>query len=248
MRREQATLDAPALGGAGTLIAYGHYGRPVLCFPAESGSAGDFEAHGMLDAVAPLVDAGRVKLYCVDSHDGATWSDTSLPTEERARRHGAYEAWLLDAVLPAIAADCGGPREVLTVGVSLGAYHAVNLALRQAHLFPAAIGLSGNYDPTTWRAWGEQGDATYFNNPTAYVANLGGEHLEWLRGRVSLLLVVGEGAFEVHPTGALPSTLHFARILADRGIRHELDVWGQDTPHDWPSWQRQLAYHLPRFC
>ena len=81
MQRAQATLDAPALGGAGTLIAYGHYGRPVLCFPAEGGSAGDFEANGMLDAVAPLVDAGRVKLYCVDSHDGATWSDTSLPTE-----------------------------------------------------------------------------------------------------------------------------------------------------------------------
>ena len=21
-----------------------------------------------------------------------------------------------------------------------------------------------------------------------------------------------------------------------------------DVPHDWGSWQRQLAHHLPRFC
>ena len=33
-----------------------------------------------------------------------------------------------------------------------------------------------------------------------------------------------------------------------KGIRHELDVWGYDVPHDWPSWQAQLRHHLPRFC
>jgi esterase/lipase superfamily enzyme len=111
-----------------------------------------------------------------------------------------------------------------------------------------ALGLSGNYDPTTWHAWGEVGETTYFHNPMAYVANLHGEHLDWLRSRISLLLVVGQGAWEVHPTGALPSTQAFAARLADKGIRHELDVWGYDVPHDWPSWQAQLRHHVPRFC
>jgi len=31
-------------------------------------------------------------------------------------------------------------------------------------------------------------------------------------------------------------------------IRHELDLWGHDVPHDWPSWRAQIAHHLPRFC
>jgi esterase/lipase superfamily enzyme len=39
-----------------------------------------------------------------------------------------------------------------------------------------------------------------------------------------------------------------ARLLQDRAIPHELDVWGHDVAHDWPWWQRQLAHHLPRFC
>jgi esterase/lipase superfamily enzyme len=82
----------------------------------------------------------------------------------------------------------------------------------------------------------------------AYVANLYGDHLDWLRSAVSLLLVVGQGSWEVDPTGALPSTRAFADLLSSKGIRHELDVWGYDTPHDWPSWQAQLRHHLPRFC
>jgi esterase/lipase superfamily enzyme len=39
-----------------------------------------------------------------------------------------------------------------------------------------------------------------------------------------------------------------SRLLADKGISHELDLWGQDVSHDWPWWRRQIAHHLPRFC
>jgi esterase/lipase superfamily enzyme len=234
--------------GPANLIAYGHYGRPVVVFPSEQGRAWDFEQNGMVGAVADLIDAGRVKLYCVDSADGYTWSDRSVSIEERARRHGAYEEWLLGQVVPWIATDCGGPTEIATLGCSLGAFHAANLALKHAHQFPLALCFSGSYDPTTWHAWGEEGDATYFNNPMAYVANLYGPHLDWLRDHVSLLLVVGQGAWEVHPTRALPGTLAFARLLSDKGLRHELDVWGYDIPHDWSSWRAQLRHHLPRFC
>jgi esterase/lipase superfamily enzyme len=242
MRRDHVDL------GPASLIAYGHYGRPVLVFASEQGRAEDFENNGMIAATAELIDAGRLKLYCVDSADAQTWSDRSLPLEERARRHDGYEQWILQTVVPWIVADCGGAAEIATLGCSLGAYHAANIALRHADVFPLALGFSGNYDPTTWHAWGELGEATYFHNPMAYVANLHGEHLDWLRSRISLLLVVGQGAWEVHPTGALPSTQAFAARLADKGIRHELDVWGYDIPHDWPSWQAQLRHHLPRFC
>lgn len=242
MRREQVRL------GALTLVAYGHYGRPVLVFPSEQGSAWDFENNGMVAAAADLIESGRVKLYCVDSADAYTWSDNSVPTEERARRHGEYEAWILDQVVAWIASDCGGPLDLLTLGCSLGAFHAANFALKHADRFPTALCLSGNYDPTAWNPWGERGDATYFNNPMDYVAQLDGAHLQWLRGRVKLLLVVGQGEWEVHPTRSLPGTLALAGLLSDKGIAHELDVWGHDTPHDWSSWRAQLAHHLPRLC
>jgi esterase/lipase superfamily enzyme len=229
------------------VVVHGHWGRPFLAFPAERGNAWEYENRGVVGALSGLLDAGRAKLYCVDSFDGETWSNTSLPLEERAAGHGRYESWILEQVVPFIHDDCGGATEVATFGVSLGAYHAVNIALKRADLFPLAIGCSGNYDPSSWDGWGERGMATYFNNPTDYLAHLGGDHLDWLRGRLSVLLVCGQGMWE-DTTGALDSSKHLAHLLGEKGIRCELDLWGHDVPHDWPSWQAQLVHHLPRFC
>jgi esterase/lipase superfamily enzyme len=246
MRHYTADLESPS-GARGTVAAYGPWGRPVLVFPTEGGHAREFADHGMVDAVADLVEAGRVKFYCADSFDAGTWSAGDLPLEERARRHGAYESWILDAVVPHIRADTGEDAEIVTAGCSLGAYHALNFAFKRADVFPLALCLSGNYDPAGWRPWGERGDALYFNNPAGYVANLHGEHLGWLRSRLSILLVCGQGRWE-DTTGALDSTRRMAELLTGKGIRHEVDLWGPDVPHDWPSWRAQLARHLPRFC
>jgi len=246
MRHYSVQLQAPN-GASGTVAAYGHWGRPLLVFPTEKGDAWEWAKSGMVATVDPLLESGRVKLYCVDSFDLGTWSAHDLPLEERARRHGGYESWILDAVVPHIRADSGADAEIVTTGCSLGAFHALNFAFRRADLFPLALCFSGNYDPGTWNAWGERGEAIYFNSPVDYVANLHGDHLEWLRSRLSVLLVCGQGQWE-DTTGALASTPHMAAILRDKGIRHQLDMWGPDVPHDWPSWRAQLAHHLPRFC
>jgi esterase/lipase superfamily enzyme len=133
----------------------------------------------------------------------------------------------------------------MVTGASFGAFHAANFAFRRADLFPLAICQSGVYDAGQL-GWGERGDAVYFNSPMDYVANLHGDHLEWLRGRLWLLLVCGQGQWE-DTTGALESTRAFDHLLSEKGIRHETDLWGHDVPHDWPSWRAQLAHHLPRF-
>lgn len=229
------------------VASYGHWGRPVVAFPAESGDSGEFRRRGMIAAIGELLAGGRAKLYCVDSFDAETWSNRSIPIEERARRHQHYEAWILEQVVPHVREDCGGASELIACGCSLGAFHAANFALKRADVFPLAICLSGCYDPAAWDGWGERGDAAYFNNPMDYVAHLDGEHLEWLRSRLSILLVCGQGQWE-DTTGALESTRRFGALLSSKGIRCEVDLWGHDVPHDWPSWRAQIAHHLPRFC
>ena len=244
MQRREHALWSPAIGAAGSVIAYGHWGRPLLVFPSQQGPAWQYEERGMIDAIAPLIEAGRVKVYAVDSFDSGSWYREDLSLEDRARLHGLYEDWLLNQVVPFVQGD-SNTAEIAVTGVSFGAYHAANFALRRADLFPLAICQSGVYDVSRV-AGGERGDAVYFNNPADYVAHLGGDHLDWLRGRVSLLLVCGQGMWE-DTTGALESTRSFAAQLAEKGIRHELDAWGHDSPHDWPAWRAQIAHHLPRF-
>jgi esterase/lipase superfamily enzyme len=245
MNPQHHELYSHAIGAAGVVVSYGHYGRPLLAFPSEGGRAYDWQDNGMIDAIGDLLEAGRVKLYCVSSFDSESWSNQSIPLEQRAREHGRYESWILDEVVPFIQHDTGG--EIMTAGISLGAFHAANFALKRADVFPLALCMSGNYDPSSWNGWGERGEQTYFNNPIDYVAQLGGDHLDWLRSQISLLLVCGQGQWE-DTTGSLESTKRLAGILAEKNIRHELDLWGYDVPHDWPSWRAQIAHHLPRFC
>ena len=179
----------------------------MLAFPTEEGPAWEYERNGMVRAVGALIEEGRMKLYSVDSFDGGVVVERGRSRlEQQAQLHGRYESWILDQVVPLIHADCGGPTEIVATGVSLGAYHAANFALKRADLFPLALCLSGTYDPAGWwHGWGERGEAVYFNNPIDYVEHLDGDHLDWLRSRVSLLLVCGQGQWE-DTTGSLDST------------------------------------------
>jgi esterase/lipase superfamily enzyme len=228
----------------GTVVAYGHYGRPLIAFPSENGEASDWEDRGMVHALGQLLEQGKLKLYCAPSFDRESWTRGDLALEERARRHGHYEWWVLTRLMPFVQHD-SNTADAMVAGCSFGAYHAANFCLKRADLFPLAICMSGVYDVSV-QGGGERGEAVYFNNPMDYIANTTGDHLDWLRSRASVLLVCGQGQWE-DTTGALDSTRRFAGLLAEKGIPYELDLWGHDVPHDWPSWQRQIAHHVPRF-
>src|SRR5262245_56732585 len=103
----------------GRVIVHGHYGRPVLVFPAERGRATEAQDHGIVDAVGELLAGGRLKLYCVDSHDSASWSANHRPLEERAKEHERYDSWIMSTVVPFVADDCGGEApDLAATGVS----------------------------------------------------------------------------------------------------------------------------------
>ena len=56
----------------------------MLWFPSEGGAPWDFEANGMLDAIRPAIDDGRITVFCVPSFDGSSWSA------------GALDQWIAD--------------------------------------------------------------------------------------------------------------------------------------------------------
>ena len=104
-----------------------------------------------------------------------------MPLTDRARNHRRYEDWIIWQVVPFIRDKCGGRDDIATAGPSMGAFHAVLFALRHPHVFARAVGLSGSYDPWTWRAWGPADDETYFTNPMQFLPGAHGGHLDYLR-------------------------------------------------------------------
>ena len=52
---------------------WGDAGAPVLLFPTAGGDAEEIERHRMIQALAPLLEAGRVQIFSCDSVPGRCW-------------------------------------------------------------------------------------------------------------------------------------------------------------------------------
>ena len=101
---------------------------------------------GMVAEVAGFIDAGKIKLYCVDSVDGESWYNYAVAPAERNARHEAYDGYMAHEVVPFIRHHCGLPVErAMATGCSMGAYHAVNFFLKHPDLCEGTIALSGLY-------------------------------------------------------------------------------------------------------
>ena len=187
--------------------------------------------------------AGRVKLYCVDSFDAGTWSAAppaggAGATARRATSRGSSTR----------SCRTSGPTPPTTPRSSRPAARWARSTpstsrFKRADLFPLALCFSGNYDPTTWHGWGERGRRGLLQQPGGYVANLHGDHLEWLRSRLSVLLVCGQGQWE-DTTGSLESTPRMAAVLAARASGTS-SIFGVRRAARLASWRAQLPTTCP---
>ena len=109
MERHQVELDAPGFGRAGTVIRYGHWGRPVLVFPSERAGPGTTRATAWSARSPTSSTRGRCKLYCVDSFDEQTWSDSSSRSRSGPGGTARYASWILDHVVPSSARTAPAP-------------------------------------------------------------------------------------------------------------------------------------------
>jgi esterase/lipase superfamily enzyme len=63
--------------------------------------------------------------------------------------------------------------------------------------------------------------------------------LEAVRHKSHIHIVTGQGSYE-NPDASRRLSL----ILSHKSIPHELDLWGYDMPHDWPTWREMMRYYL----
>jgi esterase/lipase superfamily enzyme len=227
------------------LKVYGHWGEPLVVFPCSRGRFFDYEGMGMIAAVASFIEAGRIKLFTVDSIDAESWYDFSVPPAVRNARHEAYERYVVEEVVAFIRDHCrGGPQlRPLTNGCSMGAYHALNFFLKHPESFGGTIALSGLYrlDRSEFNLGPDHMAAVYFNSPLSYLPGL--EDPNYLRRyRDSRIMVcAGQGAWDEE---ALADTRELDALLRAKGVPARVEYWGHDVNHDWPWWFRQMNHFL----
>lgn len=222
------------------LWQYGDFGRPVLVFPSASGMAHEWEKKRMVEQVAPLIEGGKIKLYCIESNVSEAWTNKDTDPAFRLARHIAYERFVMEELVPFIRADCRTPGiPIACTGTSLGAFYALNAVLKRPDIFRYALCMSGRYDMSRFNAI-RSGDM-YFQNPLSYLPGLAGDALEAVKSRVQIDLVCGRGPWE---DGNWQETQAVARLLDQKGVPNRLDLWGADCDHDWPWWRKQVRMYF----
>ena len=242
LRRNIEGWHSPSLGQDMPIVSYGHWGHPILLFPTAAADFLENERFNLISAVAPAIDAGRVRVFSINSINNQSWMDRSLPVPEKARRQALYSRYVEDEVVPYIRAACqNADIRIATAGASFGGFHAANALFRRPDLFDAVIAMSGFYDlgPDYLHGYGD--DNVYFNNPASYLPNLGGHSLHLLQTATKIHILTGQGAYE-----APHASRQLADLLSSKGIPHLLEMWGHDVDHDWPWWLKMLPYSIDR--
>jgi esterase/lipase superfamily enzyme len=221
------------------IAVYGHYGFALLMFPSAAADFLEYERFSLIDAIAPFIEAGKLKAFSINSINNESWLNDQMLPEHKAIRHQQYNGYITEEVVPFIRSMTSNETPIITTGVSLGALHCANTFFRRPDLFDGTIAMSGSYDLKAYTK-GYYDDNCYFNSPVDYLPNLNDEYLlDLLRSKHHIYILSGQGSYE-----APERSVQLGRILEAKGIPHVVDLWGYDQPHDWPTWRAMLPHVL----
>lgn len=218
---------------------YGNAGQGVLVFPSQDQRFYEWEDHGMIDVLAPMIEQGLIRLICCDSIDAETWSRTDGDYHERIELHERWFNYIVNELIPEV--RIRDNEQFIVTGCSMGGYHAGNFFFRRPDLFSTLFSMSGlfyadyffpNYDD----------ELIYRNSPEAFLKDYNAPNVLLNRYRNKrIVLCCGQGQWE-GVTQA--STGRLGAILDSKGISNWVDIWGKDVFHDFEWWRKQVAYHF----
>ena len=221
---------------------FGHAGAKVLVFSTRDGRFFEYEQLGLVASLADKLGAGHLQLYCIGGLAAETFYGFHRHPAERIRRHGALEDYILNEVLPLMAAknshDC-----TIVHGCSLGAFQAASLFFRHPHLFRKLVAFSGRYDLTMRvESFGDlfdgyYDDCVYFHTPTHFLPGLGGD---WRLARLresDIILTIGDA------DPFLDNNRYLSRLLGEKNVGHQLHVW-DGRAHRAGAWRKMAALYI----
>lgn len=220
------------------ILHFGTWGYPLLLMPTARGRFFEPENHGIIEKLRGHLDNGYVQIFCLDTLDSDTFFAKGLSLTARRDRWLALEQHWTDEFIPFARHEAQNDFLVVA-GFSLGATHALNLALRHPGLVHRCIAIAGTYDlahtPSLFGEFHplEKEQSLYFISPMAYMSNMSLSRWRELGGAIlDIKLLVGR------TDPALEDNIRFADILRRVGIPHHLEIW--EGGHHWETWGQQL--------
>lgn len=228
------------LGHEMTLKRYGNWGYPIIVFPAAKGSYIDYENFGMVDALRPHIESGKIQLISIGSIDEQTWNNKGVHPMHIGPRYEAYDRYVCEEVIPFVREFDW--RRPITTGCSMGGYHSANFFFKHPDLFGGCIAMSGCYKLDMF-VGDFRDDHVYYNSPLYFLPNVNDPDLLDLYRQGHIVISVGQGRWEDQHR---IETKMLEDVLASKGIPAWVDWWGHDVDHDWPWWRQQIPHFIDK--
>ena len=237
MNRQLTSWYSPALNKEMPIVSYGHFGFAILLIPTAAADYLEYERFQMMDSLAPFINSGKVRIFSIDSINKESWLNNEMLPEHKAIRHNQFNEYVFNEVIPFIRNATSNDIMIYTCGASFGALHAMNLFLKRPDSINGCISMSGVYDLTEYTK-GHFDDQVFFNSPFHYLPGLNDSwYLDKIKASHHIHIYTGSGSYE-DPE----ASKRIAGIFSSKGIGYDLDVWGPDISHDWPTWRAMLPY------
>jgi len=239
MKRELTSWNSPSVNKEMPIATYGHYGFALLLIPTAAADYLEYERFQLIDSISHFINSGKLKAFSINSMNNESWMNNEMLPEHKAIRHNQFNQYVFDEVIPFIKSGTSAETPIITCGASFGALHSMNLFLKRPDLINGVIAMSGVYDLHEYTK-GFHDDQVHYNSPMNYLPNLTDNwYLQNIRKSHHIHILSGSGEHE-DPQAAR----NFAGILYNKGINYELDIWGEDMKHDWPTWRAMLPYYI----
>src|ERR1043165_5465545 len=99
MDRILDSWHSPALGKQMEIAIYGHYGFALLMFPSAGADYLEYERFYMIDSIRHLIEAGKVKVFSINSINAESWLNHRITSRQKAVRHQQYNRYICDEVM-----------------------------------------------------------------------------------------------------------------------------------------------------
>ena len=150
MHRSITSWFSPSLQKEMPIVSYGSYGFSLLLVPTAGADYLEYERFQLIDHLAPYINAGKLKVFSIDSINKESWLNNGMIGEHKAIRHNQFNEYIYNEVIPFIKNSTSWNTPIITCGASLGALHSMNLFLRRPDLINGVIAMSGVYDLTEY--------------------------------------------------------------------------------------------------
>ncbi|MFX7748023.1 hypothetical protein ABTK03_21830, partial [Acinetobacter baumannii] len=75
----------------------------------------------LIDALAPHIEAGKLRVFSIDSMNKESWMNNEMLPENKAIRHNQFNEYVFNEVVPFIRNSTSNETMIYTCGASFGA-------------------------------------------------------------------------------------------------------------------------------